>query len=63
MFQVNYLSQFLLTMKLLPIMRQTRRSILEEKPRVVFVSSESHRFTGSHDGIDSCGLGEDNHEF
>jgi len=57
MFQVNYLSQFLLAMKLLPIMRQTRRSILEEKPRVVFVSSESHRFTGSHDGIDSCGPG------
>ena len=61
MFQVNYLSQFLLAMKLLPVMRQTRRSILEEKPRVVFVSSESHRFTGSHDGIDSCGPGE--HEF
>jgi len=48
MFQVNYLSQFLLTLKLLPVIRGTRGS---DRPRVVYVSSESHRFTGDEDPI------------
>ena len=44
MFQTNYLSQFYLTLTLMEVMKRTQELTLE-KPKVIYVSSESHRFS------------------